>query len=275
MEGLGDFIKKISDGITSFADLLDKSDFKDQLGKAGTIGALINLGLEIYTKVKDDLRTDEELAFYSFYKVAFESAKESIPAEILITDVKGKNIKRELFLTFTKLDEWNSYLPDHPTIKKFRRLICDILRSAQDNNLIPKDNDLIPNFILKFDVTLEQKVDNDPDMQPFKKWYTVVEGTKNLRRHLQDSRLLFDRPNSIDQKKLKTYYVENNARLTDLETWDKKEENYYGEDREVTDLISDFLKEKGWYMVIGAPFGIGKTSLAIYLRLGHYLCLHF
>lgn len=35
MQGLADFIKKISDGITSFADLLDKSDFKDQLGKAG------------------------------------------------------------------------------------------------------------------------------------------------------------------------------------------------------------------------------------------------
>lgn len=265
MDGLADFIKKISAGITSFADLLDKGDFKDQLGKAGTIGDLINLGLEIYTKVKDDLQTDEERAFYSFYKVAFESGKESIPAEIQITDLKGKNIKLELFRTFTKLDEWNSYLPDHPTIKKFRRLICDILRSAQDNNLIPKDDDLIPNFILRFDITLEHKVDNDPAIQPFKKWYTVVEGTQNLRRHLQDSRLLFDRPNSVDQKKLKTYYVENNAvLLTDLETWEKEEENYENE-RNATDLISDFLKEKGWYIVIGAPFGIGKTSLAIYL----------
>ncbi|MFZ0512289.1 MAG: NACHT domain-containing protein [Candidatus Nitrosopolaris sp.] len=139
------------------------------------------------------------------------------------------------------------------------------MRRAQNSNLIPKDDDLIPNFILKFDITLEQKVDNDPDIQPFKKWYTVVEGTKNLRRHLQDSRLLIDKTNSIDQKSLK-YYVENNAvLLTDLETWDKEEEDYKGKDREATDLIIDFLKEKGWYMVIGAPFGIGKTSLAIYV----------
>jgi hypothetical protein len=97
---------------------------------------LINVGLDLYKQVKDSLQTDEERAFYSFYKVAFESAKESIPAEMPITDVKGKNIKGELFRTFTKLDEWNSYLPDHPTIKKFRRLICDILRRAQDNNLL-------------------------------------------------------------------------------------------------------------------------------------------
>ena len=63
------------------------------------------------------------------------------------------------------------------------------------------------------------------DIQPFKKWYTVVEGTKNLRGHLQDSRLLIDETNPIDQKSLKKYYVENNAvLLTDLETWENEEE---------------------------------------------------
>jgi hypothetical protein len=34
MEGLGDFIKKISGGAKSFADLLDKCVLKDDLGKA-------------------------------------------------------------------------------------------------------------------------------------------------------------------------------------------------------------------------------------------------
>ncbi len=73
-----------------------------------------------------------------------------------------------------------------------------------------------------------------------------MEGTKNLRTHLQDSRLLIDETSSIDQKKLKTYYVENNAvLLTDLDTWEKEEEDYEGK-RKATDVISDFLKEKGW-----------------------------
>ena len=227
------------------------------------------LGLELYEKVKDELRTDEGRAFSSFYKMAFESAKKSIPANTVpIRDVNGRDTKQELFQIFTNINEvkWNGYLPDHPTIKKFRTLICDILRRAQDNTLIPKDDDLIPNFIINFDITLEQEVDTDPDIRPFKEWYRVVEGTKNLRRHLQDSRLLFDRTNSIDQKPLKKYYVENNAvLLTDLETWEKEEENYGLNERKATDFISDFLKEKPWYTVIGAPFGIGKTSFAIYL----------
>jgi hypothetical protein len=166
MDGLEDFIKKISDGAKSFADLLDKGVLKDDLGKAGTIGGLIVLGLDIHERVKDQLKTDEERAFYSFYKVAFESAKESIPAEIgriPITDAK-----QELFRTFTKLDEWNSYLPDHPTIIQFRTLICDILRRAQYNSLTQNHN-LIRDFIFKFNITLEEKVDNDPDIKPFKK----------------------------------------------------------------------------------------------------------
>ena len=53
--------------------------------------------------------------------------------------------------------------------------------------------------------------------------------------------------------------------MTDLETWEKEEENYGLNERKATDFISDFLKEKPWYTVIGAPFGIGKTSFAILL----------
>jgi hypothetical protein len=151
MDGLGDFIKKISDGAKSFGDLLDKGVLKDDLAKAGTIGGLIKLGLDLYEQVKDQLQTDEERAFYSFYKVAFESAKESIPTDTIpIRDVNGKDTKQELFQTFTKLDEWNGYLPDHPTIIQFRNLICDILRRAQYNNLIR-------DFIFKFNITLEEK----------------------------------------------------------------------------------------------------------------------
>ena len=82
MEGLGGFIKKISDGAKSCADLLGEGVLKDDLGKAGTIGGLIVVGLDLYEQIRDKRQTDEGRAFSSFYKVAFESAKESIPAEI-------------------------------------------------------------------------------------------------------------------------------------------------------------------------------------------------
>lgn len=157
MDGPGDFIKKISDGAKSFADLLDKGNLKEDLGKAGTLGGLIVLGLDLYEQIKDKLQTEEGRAFSSFYKVAFESAKEPIPAEvdkIPITDVK--RAKQELFRAFKKLDEWNSYLPDHPAIIEFRRLISDILREALHSNLI-QNNNVIRDFIFKFNITLEEK----------------------------------------------------------------------------------------------------------------------
>ena len=60
MEGLGDFIKKISDGAKSFGTLIDNDNFKKSLDTVGTIGGLIKLGLDIYEQVKNELQTEEE-----------------------------------------------------------------------------------------------------------------------------------------------------------------------------------------------------------------------
>ena len=134
------------------------------------------------------------------------------------------------------MDEWNDYLPDHPTIIQFRTLICDILRKAQYINLV-QNNNLIRDFIFKFNITLEEKADNDPAITRFKRWSTLIERTKNLIRYLEYSRSLIYKADSIDQKSLEEYYVENNALfLTDLKTWEKeddyfwKEEDYVGKE---------------------------------------------
>jgi hypothetical protein len=87
---------------------------------------------------------------------------------------------------------------------------------------------------------------------------------------LEYSRLLIYKTDPIDQKSLEEYYVENNALfLKDVETWEK-EDDYFQiekiyESRKASNFIISFLKEQKWYTVIAAPFGIGKTSLAIYL----------
>jgi len=90
--------------------------------------------------------------------------------------------------------------------------VCDILRTGRYSNLVR-------DFIFKFNITLEEKVDNDPDIKPFKRWYTLVERTKDLMRHLEYSRSLIYKIDPIDQKSLEEYYVENNAVMTDLKTW--------------------------------------------------------
>jgi hypothetical protein len=99
----------------------------------------------------------------------------------------------------------------------------------------------------------------------------LVERTKDLILHLEYSRSLIYKTDSIDQKSLGEYYVENNALLIDVKSWEKeddyfrKEKGYVGHESKASDFVFSFLKEKPWYTVIGAPFGIGKTSLAIYL----------
>ena len=88
---------------------------------------------------------------------------------------------------------------------------------------------------------------------------------------MEYSRLLIYKTDPIDQKSLEEYYVENNALfLTDLKTWEKEDDyfwtkDYEGRESKASNFIISFLKEQKWYTVIGAPFGIGKTSLAIYL----------
>jgi hypothetical protein len=67
---------------------------------------LIVVGLDLYEQIRDKLQTEEGRAFCSFYKVAFEAAKDSIPAEIgriRITDVKCENTQKELFQTFRRV----------------------------------------------------------------------------------------------------------------------------------------------------------------------------
>src|SRR6476469_1066964 len=151
MEGLGDFIKKISDGAKSFGTLIDNDNFKKSLDTVGTIGVLIKIGLDIYEQVKNELQTEEERAFYSFFKIAFESANESIIKEneeqISITQIKDKNVKEELFKTFTNIDEWNNYLPDHHTKDKFRSIICNVIKDTQNERLIIKNGNIIRDFI--------------------------------------------------------------------------------------------------------------------------------
>jgi hypothetical protein len=268
MERVASFFSKTPEIAKSLATLIDNENFKESLEKAGSIGALISLGIGLYEHLKNDFKTKDELAFASLIKIASESVQESLADinKIEIKSAKSKEARKQLFDTFIKTEGWNSYLPDHPVIVQFRSLICDILRYEQQNKVLR-------DFVFNFNITLEEKADKDPDIEPFKKRITHTESTRNLIKHLEYSRTLIYKANPVDQKTLDEYYVENNALLVDddVKTWGYDDsyfscsDKYAGKETKSSSFVSNFLKRGKWYTVVGAPFGIGKTSLSIYL----------
>lgn len=70
----------------------------------------------------------------------------------------------------------------------------------------------------------------------------------------------------MDKKALSEYYVECNALLSDKWTWSEDDQQiikqYSQRVKNAKSIISDFINDKDkWRVVIGATFGIGKTSL--------------
>jgi hypothetical protein len=267
MERAAGYFKKTPEITNSLMTLIDNENFRNLLGKAGSIGALFSIGIDVYSKVKNDLKTADERAYASLIQIAFESAKESISTDsngILVkSDVTNENTKRELFETFIKTEEeeWNSYLPDHPVIKRFRGIICKLLRYSQ--------YDLsVGDFVFNFNTTLEEKADKNQNIEPFRKRILHIDRKKNLIKHLEYSRSLIYKPNPVDKRYLEEYYVENNATIIPADHWDATDD-YFLEDLKhkgfrAGKLIVDYVRGKR-YLIVAAPFGMGKTSLSIYI----------
>ena len=85
---------------------------------------------------------------------------------------------------------------------------------------------------------------------------------EELEDYLKTVKKDFEEKNPIDGKSLSSYYVESSFKLTKGETWNKKDEEVKGEEWKVEDFLKD---DKRWRIVIGASFGLGKTSFVKYL----------
>jgi uncharacterized protein YjbI with pentapeptide repeats/nucleoside phosphorylase len=77
----------------------------------------------------------------------------------------------------------------------------------------------------------------------------------------------FTEPNKIDGKPLSEYYVESNAVIMPINTWNKSYKDIEIEiDKYTSWNIEDFLNDPSQgIVVIGAEFGTGKTSYARYI----------
>jgi hypothetical protein len=136
-------------------------------------------------------------------------------------------------------------------------------------------SNLVRDFILDFNKHLEDEMDSDQDLAAFKERIDDIERKSNLLNHLDYTGTLIYNVNEIDQKKcLVDYYTENYALKADIfDEWDKADSDYLsdidsenGDLRPASTVVMDSVKNsENPYTLVGAPFGIGKTSLSFHL----------
>jgi hypothetical protein len=149
-----------------------------------------------------------------------------------------ENIVLELF--DPKYNEvGNRYLPDHPVFIKFKDLLGNGIKRFNDNYASSSITIInLPLFLTEFNsnllINLEEEKLNDKDLRTLlRKWKVNCDFQKMLQ-YLKNARNLFFETNTIDQKSLSDYYIENKAYVVDKKTWDYEEK--------------DIQKSKEWNM---------------------------
>jgi hypothetical protein len=96
MERVAGVFSKTPEITKSLATLIDNENSKHSLEKAGSIGALISVGIGLYEHLKN---TKDELAFALLIKIASESAQESLADsnKIEIKNAKSRETRKQLF----------------------------------------------------------------------------------------------------------------------------------------------------------------------------------
>jgi hypothetical protein len=268
-----EMLNKIVDVTESTEKWFQNKEFDEILSKVGTIGHVIGLGLtiyKIYKKKKDKDLKPKEKAFASLIKVVLESAKvvlydNDYEFKDNVIEIK-KELLADLFAAFTNDDfSGDYYLLNHKVVSNFRERLCDLLRKSN----LPSDK--ISIILYDFNSTLEKKAtDKAEDIAEFYKWWDTRKNYKNLIDYLDYVRTVLKYEiNGVDKKPWYGYYVKSKAFVLPMNTW-KKDYEKIPTNSALKWSPDEFLKEErkgNWFTIIGAPFGIGKTSLSKYIAI--------
>jgi hypothetical protein len=267
--GLKDTVEGIVGKIPEIADnlkeLSEDKQFQTHLGQAGAIGGLCLIGLDIAKIIKKNSQTPQKTAFAALLKIIFQSTMEALPDSdsLKLKDIKTEDLLSELLSVFRDSRyNWNLYLPNHPIIVQYREHLSDMLVT---NYHYASEN--LSSFFIKFNTILEDKAIADPDVKEFYKRSRLEELGHNLKQYLEYIRSKQYDLNPVDRKSFMNYYVKSRSFLVPKDTWDKEDEDV---DFEEHWTVESFLQGKEhWHIIIGAPFGIGKTSLAKHITVDY------
>jgi hypothetical protein len=271
--GIRDYFSVGKDVISGFKDIVVKDDgINNSITKAGGLISLIGIGLELYGKYQDSKKSPEQKAFASLLEFVFQITTD------LLKDVREKEAERtglslkynwntmheELLKPFEENSDWNSYLPDHPAVQEFKSRIVNYLREQG------YDNTRVNDFVFRFDLYVENNAGTDPILKEFNEYSKILQQYKDLVLYLKYVEDRKDYALGLDRKTLGEYYVNHQAVFTKVGDTarladDEVRKRYLTNVNYVDKLIEEELLDQDrnrWYIVVGASFGIGKTSMA-------------
>ncbi|MBV9176364.1 MAG: pentapeptide repeat-containing protein [Nitrososphaeraceae archaeon] len=283
--------------IPSLKDLISDKQFQTDLDRAGGIISLIGVGLQIYDTAQRNLETDEDRASNSLIRIVFATAKNALKnASKKYFD--GEEIKVNMDMSMKKailqnvFESFKAYydddndasfasITDVSAITSFKSSLVSQLKQKVKGDNTSK---LITYFEETFDALFEINTENDPDIQKIEVVIEIIRRQRQLENYLNyiitesEKDFLKDLVREPSHTFDSHYYIEKRRGLMlDTEKYWNSTDNEVQEeyhkiikdnneiDDDVEKIIDDFVKDNSVansYLFIGAPFGLGKTTLA-------------
>jgi hypothetical protein len=207
---LNPFVQKVPEIAEKLSKLEDDKEFQKLLGRLGTVGGLISIGLYLFDKILENI-SDAEKTYYSLINrtaisVAEQIIKES--DEIAADEQNNENILKQMINIYLFKDteneeykKWNGLAVDHQIVKHFRENIIALL---EDNNLLTSQ---YFNFATEFNSKFKE-VKNNLTFLKYQKQKIQKNFSQKRLAYLQWLSKNIDKPNPIDGgKKVTDYYV--------------------------------------------------------------------
>lgn len=215
-------IEKFPEIASTLSKLTENKSFQDSLDKAGSIGALLNIGIILFTEIRKSLTHPEERSFAALSKIMLESADKSLPEIKELSFKKITNSKedfiKELFdkfiVTMGLYSSPSSYLPYHPSIAKFREEICEVIRKEYEEQGRYLSDERIRFFVFNYnkyivDIAEKEATDGNKELQDLLDTWKVRRTSKKLTDYLEHVYALRFAKRGIDKKYLSEYYIPN------------------------------------------------------------------
>jgi NACHT domain len=239
----------------------------------GLIGTAANI-VDAAAKAHDNLKSEGEKAYALLLKYLNKSINESLKDMEYLKQSKNFD-KKDLFRILESFREasrsdfdshmstidWTSNLLNYAVVNDIRSNI-EILLTKKNYN-----KDIINNFMTRFNSEIENKTNIDEDIKRFRQWWRKEQQNKDLVKYLEYTENIKKYATKFDNTPLDKYYVhEQEGLLTKVEdTWGLGDEDirkkYSNDIINAKQIINEEIHKQP-YIVIGASFGSGKTSMA-------------
>lgn len=291
-----EWVDKVTGFIDNFTKFIDNGDNKQLIGYLQGTGGFLALGAgiaEMISDYKESQKTEYEKSVSDLFAFLFKFTSDQIRTIIYRSQnldekdlsYKNKNelkqffsgYKKSLINDIYKLE--SPWLPMHPLIQKFKNKTIEYLESIDFDNQNIK---ILKEFERSFEYKIAYRLydESNSNLELFRKIAkedlvqdTITAYLDFLMRDYHKFNQLYETDQSPILN-LPTVYVHDRKaiRLNIKKSWTRTDSDLYNkhsnEIKNIEEILDNFLQqsknnsfEKYKRLIIGAPYGVGKTTL--------------